>query len=391
MAVLSMRTLSLLLASLLQAAAASSDSHCKPGSEQGQCEARAPKKPDNLLLQTKTTSSSHIQKHFAYDDSFVDLKDITFPVMFNGESETQKADIMHPTGSAPSDGWPAMILVHGLGHTKSQMYGHAKKFMKLSPGRLTLCPNFVYGDRRFVDIRASIEFLASDSVYNVNPGKITLFGYSFGGTIATELILTDTWVYETLQAAIVVAGTYGHQQWLAHDHFPPLLLVHCENDNTMKSKHSNNLYNALAALGQPTDLQIEGCSFGHNPMKDDAWFFPLVDGFIKKQPAKGTTITTSTSSSQCKSWCLRNTNPIEVKATWPDCGGCQAATTTTTTIATTVSSSQCKTWCSRNPQPIEVKVTWPDCSGCQCLPWCERNAAPFEVKVGWPDCNGCTE
>jgi len=228
-----------------------------------------------------------------------------------------------------------------LGNTKADYNGLAKKFMTLSPGRLCLVPEFTYGSRRLVDIKASIEFLSSDSKFNVNPDQITLFGYSLGGTIAAELILTDEWVYGTLQAAVVVAGTYGYHSSMAHHRVPPLLLVHCENDGTMPFKQSQKLYDTVAAFDQATDLKLATCDLGHNPIKDRPWFLALVDEFIKKQ-----------------------TPEPEVR---------------------------CLPFCARSAKPFDVKVQWPDCNGCKCKAWCAKSAKPFEVKSGWPDCNGCTK
>lgn len=110
------------------------------------------------------------------------------PVRFNSHGEECGAELFLPEGPGPH---PAVILCHGLGATREMgMAPYAEAFAAAGIAALTFTYRF-FGDssgeprqllditKQHEDIDAAIEFV--QSLEQVDPSRVALFGSSFGG------------------------------------------------------------------------------------------------------------------------------------------------------------------------------------------------------------------
>merc|ERR1719321_1920581 len=125
-------------------------------------------------------------------------------VPYGEENELQKADFYFPKGEAPQDGWTTVIGLHGKGGwRKSQQYlvelfvGNGFQFVPID------------WEKPVYDVQLAADFLdANRDKYNVN--QIYLYGYSLGGTVATNVLLEPG--FRHIDAVVTSAGT-GKKHW----------------------------------------------------------------------------------------------------------------------------------------------------------------------------------
>jgi predicted esterase len=246
-------------------------------------------------------------------------------------------DLQWPSEALPVGGWPAVIALHGNGADKGSMYYVCRKRAKA--GRLCMAPNRRSKSYAESDSKLAIEWLfANAATYNVNVNKVVLYGYSKGGFITNTLIWEDPEVEEKVAAAIIASGVAGKHANMAHAEGPPMLLISCENDNVVKYKHTEKMYDKLVDFG--SDVTLWTCHSGHGSQKAEG-FNEEIEAFLDRvapisgdfstpeqggaAPPAATPTTTSTMApitSNCMDWCEKHSGAYSCE--WDSCSGCNA-------------------------------------------------------------------
>jgi predicted esterase len=181
--------------------------------------------------------------------------DLAFDV--SGYGTPQYGDLYLPDGDAPSAGWAVVAVVHGLSSSKESFKKVCKKIAVR--GKACFSVEYMYGDRRIPDVRASVQFLVDNrGTYNINKDRITLFGSSLGSTIVTQIMLDGI---EYVNGAVLASGVYKNQAEAAHAKMQPVLIMHCTNDYSMKYEFAAQLHENLQGAGAPSEMIT--CKDGH--------------------------------------------------------------------------------------------------------------------------------
>lgn len=104
------------------------------------------------------------------------------------------ADLYTPTGTAPADGWPAVVMIHGGGWSsgdREQVEGIARRVA--ARGYVTLnvtyrlAPDAIF-PAAVIDVQQAVRWLRGHAAdYRVDPQRIGAWGYSAGAHLAAML------------------------------------------------------------------------------------------------------------------------------------------------------------------------------------------------------------
>jgi len=240
------------------------------------------------------------------------MREVTYCTM---EGIPLKMDIRYPqTGNGP---WPVVIYVHSgawMGGSKLDPFGDVDAPALTAAGYMAvsvmyrLAPEHPF-PAQIEDVKCAVRYLRAHAAdYNLDPQRIGARGASAGGHLVSLLGLADEsagWdVGEYLDQSSrvqAVVNMFGPAD-LADDTFivdlnkeanilfgfqkpttemlrsaspityiradaPPFLLIHGDQDSTVKLKQSEIFYAALAAAGVPTELVVvENAEHGFIPV-----------------------------------------------------------------------------------------------------------------------------
>jgi acetyl esterase/lipase len=122
------------------------------------------------------------------------LADIVYTT-FGGAS--QKLDVYRPAGTAPPDGWPVVLAIHGGGWRKfsKDQYGPKVAPALTRAGYAVVAPNYLLASpgspswpANFEQLRRAVEWIRSEAAdLGFDPRRIAAMGESAGGHLAALL------------------------------------------------------------------------------------------------------------------------------------------------------------------------------------------------------------
>lgn len=215
----------------------------------------------------------------------------------SGDGVNVPAYLTLPPGSTDPRGLPAILLPHGSPGSRDELgFDWLTQFFA-ARGYAVLQPNFRgsagYGNAWFVqngfkswklaigDVNAGARWLVAQGI--ADPGRIGIFGWSYGGYAALQANVADPGLYKAAVAVAPVtdltllkeeAGRYtnedierayigsgphileGSPARNAGRIVPPVLIFHGDADFTVDIAQSRRMVSALKGAGKPCDLVV---------------------------------------------------------------------------------------------------------------------------------------
>jgi len=252
-----------------------------------------------------------------------------------GSHEQQAVDFYWPDAEVPQRGWPVVVGFHGLSGDKSKMYGFCQTMISESEfTRACIAAGYRnegYGmGVKVQDVASSLKWLVKNAAsYNVDSWKIAVYGYSQGGMLVNSFL----WEYidfanRRVSAAILVAaiGGSGVSQALnsSDSHHPPLLVIHCKNDNLLDYKFTEDFLNKLAPV-RGIVRRLTYLKGKHGP-QSQPFFWSQIDAFLDSPSTYKVpdplTLTPTPAPPTCRGLCDSNQAKWSKKCSWAVCGAC---------------------------------------------------------------------
>lgn len=143
------------------------------------------------------TDDKTLAGKYFYNAYMPDLFDVVY--IPGSDNPKHRLDVYYPQGTAPKDGWPALIVAHGGGFSRGDKFGNrlnVTAYKGLEHGyaiilisyRLT---NEAMAPAQILDAKAAIAFLRQNAAaLKLNADKFVAVGYSAGANLAA-LIATS--------------------------------------------------------------------------------------------------------------------------------------------------------------------------------------------------------
>jgi len=183
------------------------------------------------------------------------LKDIWYAR--EGQQAGGKDRILHIYGATDGSPKPVLMINHGLGGDSEKLRSTALRFVE--QGYLIVAPTlgtFSATNQAFTWIKNNVKNYGGDM------NRFSCHGYSAGGFRCTDLAIKQTknGNNEWFKAVVVNAGAPRSICGKAHEHVPPFLFVHNENDRTVSIDNVHvclQRFDRAGALNQPETAIFE--------------------------------------------------------------------------------------------------------------------------------------
>jgi len=183
------------------------------------------------------------------------LKDIWYAR--EGQQAGGKDRILHIYGATDGSPKPVLMINHGRGGDSEKLRSTALRFV--DQGYLVVAPTlgtFSATNQAFTWIKNNVKNYGGDM------NRFSCHGYSAGGFRCTDLAIKQTknGNNEWFKAVVVNAGAPRSICGKAHEHVPPFLFVHNENDQTVSIDNVHfcvQRFDRAGALNQPETAIFE--------------------------------------------------------------------------------------------------------------------------------------
>ena len=193
-----------------------------------------------------------------------------------------------PDGYTKTKSWPLLVVLHGLGDGPI-VVPSIDSMIQIGP--------FGRGDMWYHGIGEQDVFECIElarRIFNIDPDRIYLAGFSMGGTGTFDLGLKypDTWA-----ACVPVCGSMGNKDLIANGRNLPFWINTGSEDRVVPAKYSKRAYEAAVELGfdhwKYTEYEGMGHSFWIDWGRIEKWLLsqkkltsPSSISFTSKKPAK---------------------------------------------------------------------------------------------------------
>jgi len=206
-----------------------------------------------------------------------------------GDKDKHKVDVYWPTDAAskPTAGWTAVTIMPGKGATRKNWKGFCTKYI-VPTGRLCVAADYRQADEYRVDdvFKFATWFYDEAPRWEVDTTKIVLGGASQAGLSLNSVIWDKKMGKELLKsppkvhAVMLFSGTWdGHKRRAKKAKYFPeaTLIMTSDNDKTVPTKYSKNLYTELKKLTDNVKY-VEIPNGGHAVWKNkpEEWYDEII-------------------------------------------------------------------------------------------------------------------
>lgn len=214
-----------------------------------------------LCTLNNTYSSNHIKNGPVAQSARINktstlkagLYNLSFKSKIDGSSQPLKVKV--PTGYSSAISWPLLVTLHGLGDGPI-IVSQIDSMVQIGP--------FGRGDKWYrglgqKDVFESIEF--AKQIFNIDPNRIYLCGFSMGGVGTFELGLKypDVWA-----ACVPVCGSLDDLELVENGKNLPFWINAGDIDKVIPAKYSRKAYQRAVKLGFNHWKYTENEGMGHS-------------------------------------------------------------------------------------------------------------------------------